>query len=205
MNHPWTKEIVYELNSVLKEKSIVWYNSVMFVQLRSIDEDFVLRYFKSLMTNIVGASAWTMIRKGFQDSKDQGHDSGILNFILHLIPAEMETFSMIIITEEVHSLECKINLDFSLAHELSHVVHRDIALDNVVEQGSPEYHAREMRADKFAIELLGTASGAVDTMEYVVELVENADPIARGIPVDRFELAKKQLKERMSAIYEMVI
>lgn len=205
MNHKWTKEIVYELNAALKEKSVIWYNGVMFVQLRSIDEDFVLQYFKTLTNLMVGASAWLMIRQVFQDSKTQGHDSGILSFILSHVKEDMTHFPMIIVTQDVLASDSQINRDFSLAHELSHVVHNDIGLDNVVEQGSDEYHARELRADKFAIELLGSNSGAVTTMESIVELIDNTDPVARGIPVDRFELAKKQLKERLTAIYEMEI
>lgn len=205
MNHKWTKEIVYELNAALKEKSVIWYNGVMFIQLRPTDEDFVLQYFKTLVVNLVGASAWTMHRTGFQHPKDQGHTSGILEFILTRIKEDVPYFPAIILTEDVLVSTSRINLDFSIAHELAHVVHCDIAIGNEVVQGSPEYHERELRADKFACELLGVKSGAVDTLEYVVDLVENVDPVARNIPLDLFKLAKEQLHSRLDTLYEMEI
>lgn len=195
-NTVWNKQDIENIISILSDHSAIVYKDLIFINAFSDESDILQQYLTPIAGQAGGASA-IALRRSIIASSNAQYPAEISRFVLSNSKETDDIVPVIVIIRALFKEKHRNRLPFIIAHELSHVLDNDHMPEQALTQGSQEDLTREIKADKFANDLLGSTDGGIDTISFILEQVK--DP-AHEVPVEIIEAVTTILASRLDCM-----
>jgi hypothetical protein len=197
MNTIWTKEDINTVVAAFEGNDFVHLKGITFLKITPGSPDLLIQFMQSIVEQSGGACATGLVRSIVASSQEQAPCFGT-QFILEHSEDNGRIVPIVSITSALFGEKHSDRLGFVIAHEIGHILNGDIELGNETVMGTPEYLANELRADQFAVAIMGTKEGAKETLGHMYAQVTNPVRVAMmNIPAETLASVTALIKARL--------
>lgn len=187
----WTKENINAVTTHMENTRVFYYNEMLFIRPDANSNDELHTDLHAMAGSAGGAMALA-VNMDYLNEVSEAGVSPAATEILSMVKDSSAKLIAIIIIDPIHALGNDV-VQFIIAHELGHIAKGHTATEGI--EGLKENYSKELEADKYAVDLIGTLNGFKAYFKFVAEKI-----VAPHIPMEISNAIITSLKGRAQAL-----